>query len=92
MNNIAVNIIFCVIGVLVGISQYICTKLIGKAVGGGKKEDVYIPVLVKLVAYGLLIAALLLFFEKQLAWCIGGVATGIIVACVVDYIRNKKYA
>ncbi len=86
----ATNIIFCIIGVFVGFSQYICTKLIGKAIGGGKKEELYIPLAAKLIVYGLLIAALLLFFEKQLAWCIGGLATGILVACVVDFIRNKS--
>ncbi len=84
------NILFAVIGAFFGLSQYVCTKLLGKGIATGKKEDVIFPLIVKIVVYALVIAALLLFFEKYTAWCLGGLATGIVFACAIDLIKNRK--
>lgn len=88
----ALNILFAVIGAFFGLSQYVITKITGKAIAGGKKEEILYSVITKFVIYGLLIAAMLLFFEKWLVWCLGGLATGIIIACIVDTIKSKKSA
>ncbi len=85
-----INIIFAIIGAFIGISQYVCTKIMGKGIATGKKEDILFPIIVKLVVYGLVIGAMLLFFDKHLVWCLGGIATGILLATVIDLLKNKK--
>ncbi len=84
------NVIFAVIGAFFGICQYAATKVLGKGVASEKKENVIVPLVIKILLYALVAAAMILFFKKWLVWCLGGLATGIIFSCIIDALKNKS--
>lgn len=82
------EIIFIIIGLLVGFMQYGLIKTAAKYTAE-KTGGVFGVIAIKFLLYGILAVALVLWFKNYLFYCATGVAMGIIATGVLDYFRNR---
>lgn len=83
------NYVFILIGLVIGFLQYAMTKTATSNLSE-KKGGALGIIAVKLAFYGIVAAALLLWWKEYVVYCVAGVATGIVITAIVDMVRGSK--
>lgn len=85
----ALKIIFIIIGLFVGLLQYGLIKTAAKYMSE-KNGSVVGVIAAKIILYGIVAVALMLWFKEYLMFCAIGIGTGLVITAVTDQIRNRK--